>query len=255
MLTGTLSVPVYSATDDSCSGPSALLAIVNRPNGADSVCVVPSQRAVLEMGWQYLQLVGTGYSYNLPEMQFRVSVPGQNELSVFLPNYNSQTIPLHSGVAATTIGIKHQFTYSGSWVSAVEALITAPSGSAALGSPGWAGTFNGILAYSLTPAVELTFMLGVGSQVLPNLSGGQRYASVNPDFVVSWEPQEQYQFYGEVYGQSSTGPGTNPGFNMDIGILYLLTQNMEVDFSVGQRLIGQLDGFDHYLGVGMAVLF
>ena len=92
--------------------------------------------------------------------------------------------------------------------------------------------------------------LGVTSQTNPALAGGGRFTSVNPDITFTWLPLWNLQFYGEVYGQSRTGPGLGSGFDADDCVQYLLTPNCEVDLEEGVRLSGNLGGFTHYLGQG-----
>ncbi|MBU2818877.1 hypothetical protein HF282_15520, partial [Acidithiobacillus ferrooxidans] len=43
-----------------CTGPSALLALLDRPTVSDSACVVQYGQAVLEAGYQHANLAGTG---------------------------------------------------------------------------------------------------------------------------------------------------------------------------------------------------
>ena len=86
-------------------------------------------------------------------------------------------------------------------------------------------------------------------------SGGGRFTSVNPDITFTWLPLWNLQFYGEVYGQSRTGPGLGSGFDADGGVQYLLTPYCEVDLEEGVRLSGNLGGFTHYFGAGMGFLF
>lgn len=239
-----------------CGGPSALLYIINRPTVADSACVVPYKNIVLETGYQYQQLTHfAGYQQNFPEAQFRLGLPANNEFTIVLPNHIHQSMTTGSGYTATTVGLKHEIGYTQTWLGAVEALVTLPDGSAAYGSKGTGATLNGIVDYTFNPAFSLSFMLGATSQTQSSLNGGQRFTSINPDLVLTYSAIDKVQLYGEVYGQSKTGPGQGAGFNADGGIMYLLLTKLVLDVEYGQRLSGNLDGFNHYFGGGISVMF
>lgn len=239
-----------------CAGSNALLSIVDRPTAGDSACAVPFKHVVIEAGYQYQKLShSAGDQYNLPEAEIRFGLPWNNELVFLAANYIHQSSAPHSGSTASTIGIKHEIGYTPIFVTAAEILVTLPNGSAAFGSKGTGAALNGIISYNINTQFNLTFMLGVTTATQSSLDGGQRFGSINPDLVFTYAPTEKCNLYGEVYGQSKTGPGENNGFNFDGGILYLLSSNVTVDLEVGQRISGNLSGFNHYVGTGLAVMF
>ncbi|MGH8311928.1 MAG: transporter [Gammaproteobacteria bacterium] len=169
------------------------------------------------------------------------------------PGGGSQVI---SGASASVVGLKHEFGYNEQWLWAGEALITLPSGSPDFGSAATGYAINGIVSDSLTPVFSLTFMLGVTHLAAPaTVHAGAYYWSLNPDLVATGQIAEHWQLYAEVYGQSHTGPGQGSGYNADGGIQYLLTPNVELDAELGRRLSGNLGGWSHYVGVGLAILF
>lgn len=242
--------------DDPCGGPSALLSLIDRPTVGDSACVVSFKQAVLESGYQYQELTqSSAKQQNLPEAEFRLGLPSNNEFVLVLPNYIHQSLLPGSGFNATTIGIKHELGYTQTWLGAVESLFTLPSGSSAYGAQAVGVALNGIVQYTFNPTVSLSFMLGVTSQTLSHQAGGERFTSINPDVVYTYILTPKINFYGEVYGQSKTGPGKGSGFNFDGGVLYLPLKNVEVDLEVGQRISGKLAGFSHYIGAGFSLLF
>jgi hypothetical protein len=97
-------------------------------------------------------------------------------------------------------------------------------------------------------------MLGVSSVSLSIDAGGGRISSINPDLVLSWT-KGKISIYGEVYGQSKTGPQEGSGFNSDAGIIYLLKKNIEIDIEMGRCISGQLFGFSRYIGTGISIEF
>jgi hypothetical protein len=115
--------------------------------------------------------------------------------------------------------------------------------------------FNGIAAYSLTEQTGLSLQLGVSSQTDPESSGGGRFTSFISNLVATWQPTDRLQFYGEIFGQTSTGHGQGSGYNADAGVQYLLTPSWEVDLAGGLRLTGDLGGYTHYFGAGTGFRF
>jgi hypothetical protein len=234
---------------------SGLLNILDRPTVGDSACVVPFGKALLEAGYQFQKSSEPGYQQNFPEAELRIGLPANNELVILPPNYVHQTIIPNSGFNATTVGIKHEIGYNKHWLGAVEALYTLPTGSNAFGSHGLGAAFNGIISYTFNPKFNLTFMLGGTTQTESDFNGGQRFNSINPDLVLTYAPADKLNFYAEIYAQTKTGPTEGSGSNCDAGIIYLLSPNFTVDLVFGQRISGNLGGFNHYIGSGLGILF
>jgi hypothetical protein len=214
---------------------------------------------VMEIGVQHATLRGQGggTTDTYPQAVLRAGLPGRNEFVLIVPNYTTQSSadPEINGWSAATIGIKHSLGYSSAWQGAVEALFTLPSGSRAFGSRGLGAAFNGIAAYSLTEQIGLSLQLGVSSQTDPSASRGERFTSFISNIVATWQPTTRLQFYGEIFGQSSTGPGKGAGYNADSGVQYLLAPSWEIDLEGGIRLTGDLGGYTHYFGAGMGFRF
>jgi hypothetical protein len=160
-----------------------------------------------------------------------------------------------SGYSAVTLGLKHELGYTEQWLGAVQALFTLPSGSSDFGSQDLGVALNGVVSYALSEQVGLTLQLGISSQTDPESAGGERFTAFVSNLVVTWQPKERLQFYGEIYGQSSTGPGKGAGYNADGGIQYLITPYWEVDLEGGVRLAGDLGGLSHFFGMGMGFRF
>ena len=242
------------AVSNPCQGPSALLAIVDRPNAADSACVVPAYHVETEMGYLNEQLRFGGTEQNYPSDELRFGLPKRNELFILFPNYIHQSVWPTSGFTQTVAGIKHQFAYKDNWLVAVEGYFSMPDGSEAFGNKELGGGGDAIVTYSLTEKFSWTLMVGATSYTNPRLAGGGRYNSFNPIFVLSYAPVDKINIYGEIYGQTKTGAGLGSGFNADAGILYLVNPNFVIDFSAGQHLSGTLDSFEHYVGAGLSVM-
>jgi hypothetical protein len=247
---------VFADNDDQCSGPTAMLSIIDRPTVGDSACTVANKKGIIELGIQSQKIYpGRGYQYNLPDAEVRIGLPQQNEFVFVLPNYIHQSVAPHSGYTASVIGIKHRVSSTKTLQTAVESLVTLPTGSSNFGSKGFGVALSGIASYNATPALNVTFMLGVSTQAQPSNMGGQYSTSINPDAVITYSINDKTDIYLETYGQSKTGPGQGSGFNSDAGIIYLLLPNMTVDAELGQRISGTAGGFSHYIGTGMAIGF
>ncbi len=244
-----------------CAGPSGLLGLLDRPTIADSSCVVPDGKAVLEAGIAAGNLPGLpgGVADTLPNLELRFGLPDQSEFVWLPPNYQymafSGQSPAMSGFGATTIGFKHVLGTTQHWQWTAEALATLPSGDAQFGSNGVGGAANAIVSYSSNGPLGVSFQMGVSSQTEPTLAGGQRYTSFNPDLVVTWLWNPRFQFYGEVYAQSSSGYDQGWGTAADGGIQYLINRNFEVDLEEGVSVQGNLGGFSNYTGAGLGVMF
>ncbi len=250
-----LILPISAFADlqnSACSSNSSLINFLDRPSKADSVCTAPSNSVITEMGYQYGWLTDTGNFQGFPQSEIRIGLPKDTELYVLPPNYYLESVRPHAGFTATTMGVKHMFSYNDKAVWAGEAQVTPTSGSAAFGSAAWGAAVNGLLGYNFTNSVSATFELGVSTQALPSSSDGERYNSINPDTVLSWQPNTDFELYGELYGQTKVSPSQGAGADFDSGVLYLLARNVSVDAEVGQALAGQLGGYKHYVGCGLS---
>ena len=247
---------VFAQTlDDPCAGASALLNLVDRPNVADSACAVPYKQAIVELGLQHQSLTQSETQTNFPEAVVRFGLPFNNELAFVLPNYNRTSMQPPSGFTTTSALLKHQIGYTEHWLGSIESAVTFASGSPGFGSDGTGFALNGIVNYTFNDSWSASFMFGVSSQVQSDLDGGGRFTTANPDLVLTYAVNPKVNVYGEVYGQSRTGPNEGSGFNADIGILYLPLANLEVDLVFGQHLSGALGDFNQYVGAGFAILF
>lgn len=230
-----------------------LLAVVNRPNNADSPCSIAKGHIEIEAGFQY-QRLSLGTQQNAPATELRLGLPFDNELFFLLPNYIHQNVSPRSGFTQTIAGIKHEVAYSSDWIVSVEGIINMPDGSYSFGDRQLGSAFNGIFSYSLTPKWGITWMLGGSSMTEARQLGGRRFESINPYVVLSYAPIEKINIYGEIYGQSKTAPMEGGGINVDAGLLYLMRTNWVVDISIGQQITGSLGGFKQYIGAGFSLM-
>lgn len=239
-------------TSSPCGEHDDLFLFIDRPSLQDNACVVPDKAIVLETGYQYQKLLDEGTQQNFPAAVVRTGIANQWEFNISLPNYIKQTVFPSHGFSEVILGAKRQIGGSDNWVTAVEGFVILPSGSAAFGSRKSGETINGVFSYNLTTELNLSGMFGVSSQSQAIDSGGGRYWTFNPDLVLAWS-KSPISLFAEIYGQSKTAPDQGSGFNSDIGILYLVRKNIVIDLEVGQRISGELGGFERYIGTGISI--
>lgn len=238
-----------SPVPDPCGGRSGLLAELDRPTVADSVCAVKPGRVIVEAGYAHGN-TSAGASENAPQAEIRFGLAHGNEFVVVPPNvtYRPNGNVSRTSYGSTTMGLKHEWGYTRHWSYAGEVLLTTPSpGRPAARSIGWGEAVNGIVSYSITSHVAVGLMLGATAQYDRY---GQRYTSINPDVTATWLLNSRWQLYGEIYGQTHAGYGLGSGWASDGGVQYLVTRRIEVDAELGQRLSGPLGDYRHYWGVG-----
>lgn len=245
-----------------CGENATLFNITDRPSIADSVCVVPYGKQILEFAFSTQKtLTPSNQVYHFPDMEYRLGIPKDNEIYLVLPTRLMQSAFPHSGFATTTIGIKHTvYTKSDTLLLAVESSVSPPGGGTYYGNKNWEANVAAIMTYNFKIPLSYTFMLGFSSLTTASAFGGDRYDTVNPDLVISYVFGSKYSIYIEGYGQSRTAPQLGCGYNADAGVLYLPTKNTQVDLSFGKHITdkhitGKLSNFENYVSLGFATMF
>ncbi len=248
-----------------CSGPMALLSLLDRPTVADSACVARPGDLVIEAGYKHQTSPDPSFSRSVtyPNSLLRLGLPKNWEIDFFSPNYNRQTTAGSSGTGSgtqtglgdVTVGAKYEFGQVGPFVLATDFKIKVPSGARPFSTGATDVTVNGIFSYSLPHHFGLGGQLGISalSSRLPN-GQIQRYVILLPDLVLTYHLSIPLQFYGELYRAStfSTGQST---YSLDGGLLYLIRPWWEVDAEADKLLQGPTDLRSHYFGLGTAFRF
>lgn len=247
-----------------CSGPSSLLAVIDRPTAADSGCVVPQGLTDIELGATAGRLSGPpgGRFDNLPDLAVRWGLPADWELVWLPPNAQRESLDATAGGPAktirgfgpTTIGTKHVLGYGEHWQWTAEVLATLPSGDSRFGSRGLGSAVNAIAGYG-DGRLGVSLMAGFTSETEPTAAGGRRFQSFNPDLVVTWASSSRLQLFAEIYSQSHSGYLQGWGANADGGVQYLVTPHLVVDVEEGVGIAGSLGGFANYMGAGLGLMF
>ena len=208
-----------------------VLAVFRRPTVISSACTAPFGMYTFESGLQYLQFTNKSGGLMFPQSKVRIGLPDRNEITFVFPNENTNN-KTASGLSSSQITLKHNIFYTEHWNTAIRGVFIPPSGSNIYGTAHEGYTLNGILAYRLN-SFNASVMMGYSSFSTSNASGGQRFNTFSPDAIVGWQAKNWLQLYAEVYGQSKSGPKRGPGYNMNTGLLFLFTKNIEADIEVG----------------------
>lgn len=253
-----------SVTNDPCAGPSAMLALLDRPTIADSACSVKPHRIVLEIGYdnQITHEPSGQRLVDYPQAEWRYGLPHGWEAKVFWPNFNELT-PLsaaggtNKGLSDAGIGVKKEFGYFGNWVFAADTRIDFQTGAEPFTNGGTQVTVNGIASYNVTPQFGLAGQLGVARLAQRDAGGRtQYYYTLEPMVVASYSFFGRLQLYGEVYGATKAGANTNQSeYWFDGGVQYLVTPQVEVDVEEGIALSGPQGASAHYFGLGFGLEF
>lgn len=255
LLLGSISLTLFADTDP-CAGSSAILNLIDRPSNADSVCVVPKNKIIVEAGYLHENLAdhqGQLISYTNSEVRFGLG--HATELYSLVPSYTTQTYAPFSGFNNTYIGLKHLLGHDEHWIVTAESSLVLPDGSAAFGNKESGIDANVIFSYTFNPKYNLTFMLGVSDVSVSRYWGGQRYSTVNPDWILTYSLNDKTNMFAEIYGQTHTGPFAGSGFNADLGIMHMIRSNIVIDFAVGQNIYGELFGINNYISTGISIMF
>lgn len=236
-----------------CGQADNMLNYVDRASIAPNPCITPVNRMVVEGGYQYQKLYSTGTQNNIPSVELQLGIPGYFELDAFLPDYTNQSVAPKAGFGPTGLGLKHAMWFNKDWLFTLNETITFESGSNAFGSAGTGGSIIGILSYTFNPELSLTGTLGYGAQYEPMSAGGESFTGFSPDLLFAWS-NNKVLLFGELYGQTRTGPDLGSGYNINTGVLYVVHRNMTIDLEYNQALHGNLGGWKRYIGVGGSIL-
>ncbi|PJD93063.1 MAG: hypothetical protein CK424_03420 [Legionella sp.] len=229
-----------------------MFSLINRPSNIDSPCTIPSSQLMIEGGYQHRTLVGDqGSAANLfPSIELRFGLPKATEFFTYLPSVIDSPLDVNQGVTGTTLGLKHEFFFTESFVATMLAELYPSSGSYYVGvqSPGTKVSL--LIEKNVTSIVSVTGML---SFLYQGQSGSQQdvqYTALMPDVLISVALNPSVMLFTEVYGQTKVSPTLGSGFNVDGGLLFLVAENATIDVEASHRLSGYLGGFNAYVGIG-----
>lgn len=243
------------ADDDPCRGKNMLLNLVNRPSFSDSACTVPAKKLLIEGGAQDQKIIGGGSQINLPELNLRFGLSKNTEFVSIPPNYIHQTVSPISGNTPTWMAIKHRFYTNKKWIITGEAAVSPASGSRTFGSPHLEAALIGILFHQINKKLSWQVQMGLTELSDPAISGGNRYQSFNPNFLINYTFKDKISLYLEFFGQTKTSSTEAFGLIEGLGLVYLLNQKTTLDIEFYQRITGEILGFEHFVGAGITRLF
>ncbi|MCW8397306.1 transporter [Legionella sp. PATHC038] len=232
----------------------SILTYFKRPTIITSACPVPYGQFTLDGGIQYNEFINRDEKWTLPQSKTRIGLPWLSELSILFP---SERINSHAnilGLFATQLALKHDIAYTQYWNVATRVVYIPASGSKDYGTAHDGYSLNGILAYK-TPIFNFTAMASISSWSTSSAAGGVRYNSFSPDVCFGWYARNWLQFYLEVFGQTRTAPNQGAGYNLDTGLIFLITKDFAIDMEIGKSLSGELGNFNTYYGGGVSFMF
>lgn len=210
---------------------------------------------LLESGYVYAKLPEIGHGQLLPQAEYRLGIGFQSEFDILTPNYVEQTHPQQSGFSSTTLLFKKEIFHSFKEVLSFQLAINPPGGSETFGSKHNQYFGNLLYNYNFENNLGVSLMLGPGHYTQTNSNQVQGYTSFNGSIVLSYPFKPKLTGYFEAYSQTKTSPNSKWASNMDTGFIYLMTPNISLDIEYGQRLSGQSNGFENYLGFGGVIRF
>lgn len=253
-----------AAPVDSCAGPTAMLAMLDRPTIGDSVCSVKKNKVVTELGYTYQVTTGTDFNNleNVPWPEIRYGAGANVELKLFPPNYVMQithragTSHLVDGYSDAGVGVKYEFGYGAKWGVAADTAVTFASGSKDFTANGTGAIVNGIFAYNVNDDIGLGLQIGLFRLFSP--VDAQQQTTLNPILVVTDELNgitSKLQLYAECYNTIDLTYGTGIVSYVDAGVQYLLVQSVELDVEAGHNLTDLPNNNTTYVGFGTGLEF
>ena len=244
------------ASNNPCMDAPQILNVVDRPSHTDSACSMPTNKMMIESGYQYQKLgPGGGWLYNFPNSQIRFGLEKNSEIFLYVPSYNHESYFPFSGFNGSLLGVKHQFITNSKVVFTGETVVVLPDGSAAFGAQQTGIVANAILTYIYNDLFDLTLMLGAYDVSLPRYYDGIRFSSVNGNLMLSYALNGKTDMFAELYGQTHVGPMLGGGVSMDIGVMYEARSNIAIDLAVGQNLNGYIGSVERYITSGISFMF
>jgi hypothetical protein len=232
-------------------------ALVSRPSFSTAACTVKPHDLLVESGYTNTAASGRGATNTIdyPQTNLRVGIGRDLEFDLDPESYErTSTTPKIAGGSDTSLGAKYEFGYTSRFVYGVNALLTTNSG-----DPAFSGNGDGVLAninaaYSASPAVGVFGTAGYNAQSAGSPSAPMRFHGVDPSLGVSISLVSNLTYYGEGFGQSSTGPGLGGRYGFDTGFEEDIGSRLQLDASY-YDFTGVQGGLHlHSVGFGAAYL-
>ncbi len=241
------------ASSNPCRGPSALLAMLNRPTIGYSTCAVRDGRSVLEEGYQNTALGDGRALVQFPQGFERFGVGGGWEIDAFGPAYNAIAGDARAqGLSDWGGGFKYQLPMRDALQLAVDGLYTPPNGTAAFSAGGASAIVNLDAAYPISPVFGIGTTLAIERTAAREPGGLMRYTVFQPSIVLTAATPAS-QLYFEYVASSNVGPGLGGRAFVDYGIQQLIGARVELDAEVGSTFTANRALRFHYLGVGIGL--
>jgi len=257
------------ASSDADNGQSAE-SEEDGPIKTDRPTFTPSSSTVgkhiqLETGYTFTQnrtngLTSDTHSYPEANLRFGLGADwlegrlGQNVRYVTMSGFGAT--PGQSGAEDLFVGIKVATTKQSGWLpeTAVILQTSVPTGSEFLTQK---TALPGIIGIYTWEVIKDRLSVSGSFQVNQRLSGTDHvYTELAQSLYASGSLSKKLSVYGEYYALYPSGsddPEIGPRHTFNTGILYLLTNNLQLDWRVGAGLNRHADDF--FTGVGLSFRF
>ena len=219
----------------------------DRPDLTDGTGTLARGHVQFESGFTLLESRDRLHSWSVPELLVRYGIAPRAELRFGDTFRSIETVPgtrihgLDDVQVGTKIRIADQHTLPAVSVEVFTSLTTGAAGiSAGRMLPGAALLFQAGSDGPWSGGVELEAARGTGSS-------WSDFASLS----IQYQAGKRLQAYGEWYVMQPDGIDGVSQHYLDSGVLYLLSNDLQVDARVGAGVNHDADRF--YLGIGLAV--
>ena len=233
-----------------CSNQDTIAFLINRPTNATSPCAVAAKDVMVEGGMQHRWLTVGSTADIFPITEVRFGLPYQSEFYVFSPNYVVNHTAPYNGNTTFALGAKHEMWGNQTLVFSLDGFVAPPGGTSNYGTQAPGIHANAIVEYLISERSSFLFMLSYLHLGQPSSEPNRTYSAISPNAVLSFNLTPLMTVYAEFYGQSKTSPMEGPGYNIDGGLIFLVTKNITFDIEVARRIQGQLGQFENYVGTG-----
>ena len=223
--------------------------LTDRPDQTESATVVPRGLLQVETGYLFTR-AGDVDSHAAPGTLFRIGLGGRTELR--LGHAGVMGSEGRRGAGDSELGAKvNLIPRADGWRPELALLggLSLPTGDSRFSSGGADPSFLVAFAHELAPRLSLGYNAGAAWESSPDAPG--RNASMVYSLALGIGVTERLGAFLEVFGDRQVTDEVAAGVSADAGLTLLLTEIVQLDFSVGRGLRGPAD--DLFVGTGLSL--
>ena len=223
--------------------------VTDRPDQTESATVVPRGLLQVETGYLFTRDDAVD-SHAAPGTLFRIGVGGRTELR--LGHGGVMGTQGRRGAGDAELGAKvNLIPRADGWRPELAILggLSLPTGGDGFSSSGADPSFLVAFAHDLAPRLALGYNAGAAWGSSPDAPG--RDAFMVYSLALGIGVTERLGAFLEVFGDRQVTAPVAAGVSADAGLTLLLTEVVQLDFSVGRGLRGPAD--DLFVGAGLSL--